>query len=109
MDVIVIEWPARLPMRHGARPELSVQNLWTFFCRMHNLSDTPGVGNLPASSEPEMEGGPLPQNLEFKLGRDAAPCGVRAYNASNGGVRHILPEALTPFGARAGEPRVQAC
>ena len=43
-----------------------MQNLWTFFRRMHNLSDTPGVGNLPASPEPEMEGGPLPQNVEFK-------------------------------------------
>ena len=60
---------------------------------MHNLSDTPGVGNLPASPEPEMEGGPLPQNLGFKTGRDAALRGVRAYNTSNGGVWRIL---LTP-------------
>ena len=43
-----------------------MQNLWTFFCRMHNLSDTPSVGSLPASPEPEMEGGPLPHNVGFK-------------------------------------------
>jgi hypothetical protein len=44
-----------------------------------------------------MEGGPLSQNLGFKPGRDVAPCGVPAYNTSNGGVRHILPEPSPPL------------
>ena len=66
IDPIVIESPARLASLTEPGQGLGVQNLWTFFCRMHNLSDTPGVGNLPASPEPEMEGGPLPQNLGFK-------------------------------------------
>jgi hypothetical protein len=66
IDMIAIQWPACCPSVPGPEPGSALQNLWTFFCRMHNLSDTPGVGNILPRRSPKWRAGPCRRTSDFK-------------------------------------------